>query len=115
MRARAMFEQVDALPCAKAKRARNDRNRQAHRKHRGLYVSRHIIRAFEAVRNPRHGQIICGGRETLKETLQVTLNTGIGVFLDQKRTGCVTNEKVHHPVAFGETGDQRREFVKPGA
>lgn len=86
MWAGAMFKQIDALPCAKAKLARDHRDRQADRKDRGLDMGRHVVGAFRAVGDPRHGWIVGGRCKASEETLQIMLHARIGVFLDQQRT-----------------------------
>ena len=80
MWAGAMFKQIDALPCAKAKLARDHRDRQADRKDRGLDMGRHVIWPLCPVRYPVHAL----WRNPAEEPGQVGTDIRVGIFLDDQ-------------------------------
>ena len=57
-------------------------------------MGRHIVSAFVNMGQIRHAGIVRGGDQAIEEVLQICLDTGVSVFLDEKRAGGVADEDI---------------------
>lgn len=110
-----MFEKVNSLPCSERQTAILDRNVQADRQHRRLDMGRHIVRTFVCVGQVGHVRVGGGRHEAREKVLQIGLNFGVGVFLNEERGGCVLDEQREEAVGFRPVADLPGEFIKTGA
>lgn len=85
VRMSAVFPEVDSLPGAQGQRAFHDGDGQIHRSQGGAHMRRHIIIAFAGVLEKR----ITIRNEPGKESFEIPPHFGIGIFLNQKRSGSV--------------------------
>ena len=103
MRAAAMLEEVDALPCAERESAVDQRDRQLDLRERGAEVGWHVVRAFIVV------EILSRfGRYAGEIGFQVGPDFGRGVFLDEERGGGVAAEyrqQTFRHLLFAEPAD----------
>lgn len=116
VRGAAVFEQVNALPCAEGKATIYQRNGQRCLGQRRLDMGGHIVRPFGAVDEISHGRVIGRWHEPAEESLQVCLHVRIGILLHQKRAGCMLAEQGQQPLIDlclrQKTLDHGRDFIK---
>src|SRR5690242_8758126 len=81
MRMRAVFPQVNPLPCAERQPAAVNRNGKIHRRQRRADVRRHVVLALGGVNKQR----VTIRNQPREKGIQIAPHIRIGVFLDQKR------------------------------
>ena len=81
----AMFPEVDSLPGAKRQFAMDDWDAEINRCERSSNVRRHIIVAFGGVLE----ESIAIRNEAFEETFEIAPHLGIGVLLNEQRSGGV--------------------------
>ena len=107
LRTPAMFEQIQALPCAEHHLSMLDRHRQLHLRQRGAQMRRHVVETFGVV------FVALGvfGREAREVALEVALHRRIGVLLDQQRRGRMAAEQRQQPGARFLAGDEAAGLI----
>lgn len=97
MRSAAVFEQVETLPRAEGHMAVNDRNRERCMRQGRADVRRHVVGPFERV--PIVFRVF--GDQAFEEIAQVERHVGVGILLDDERTGSVLNKNGERSVERG--------------
>lgn len=111
----AMFPEVNPLPGAQGKVARDDGDAEVDGGQRGAHVGWHVILTFACVVEQR----VAIGDQTREKTFQVTPDFRVGIFLDQQRGGRVAHmqrqETVGDAAPADPCGDLARDFIKPAS
>ena len=82
MRASAMLGDINALPGAERQIAVTDRHLQGHAVEHGFDMGRHVIGPFNVVHPAGIGR-----RQAAERSDQIGAHVGVGVFLDDERSG----------------------------
>ena len=106
----AVFKKINTLPSAQHQTARKDRDCQWNRHHCGFDVGRHIIWTFHCMTQIAHWLGIAAWNQAWKIRLQISLNIGVRIFLDQKRAGCMSNKEGEDTWAYIFLGHKIADF-----
>jgi hypothetical protein len=98
-----VFPEKNSLPGAEEQPALGERHRFARARERHLDMTRHVIGAFEGVREMR----VVLGHESVEPRLQIAARRGVGIFHDDQAAARVLAEDGRDPA--GES--TRRNFA----
>ncbi len=109
-----MFKQINPLPRSQHRHTRNDRDTDRDRHQGRLDMCRHVVGALIGMREIRHRRMSCRRDQPREERFEVRLHFGVGVLLDQERTGGVLNKQRQKPVTLtmAPAFYVPREFIK---
>lgn len=92
----SMLPEINALPGAEGQSSVGNRDGEIGRGQGGADMGRHVIRAFASV----FEQGIAVGNQAREKTFEIQADLGVGIFLDDQRSGGVLH------VQGGQAGPQ---------
>ena len=109
-----MLKQINPLPRTQHRHACDNWNADRDRHQGRLDMRRHVVGALIGMRKVRHRRMSCRRHQTREERFEVRLHFGVGVLLDQERTGGVLNKERQKPITLTMAPALYvpREFIK---
>lgn len=95
VRVRPVFPEINPLPCPQRQLSAMQRDGEVHRGQRGPDMRGHVVVPLGGV----HKQRVAVWHESLKKSVEITTHVGVGIFLDEQRSGGVSQMQGHEAVA----------------
>lgn len=115
MRAIAVFKQINALPRTQRQLPVHHGDRQVGGQQRGLDMGGHVVGAFVGMCQIGHRRVRAGWHKPRKIVLQVSLNLGVGIFLNDQTGRGMADKQRQQTCSLHPSGNIGREFIKAGA